>query len=556
MSGNRNAVRVWLTGIATRSSLANMSDELLRHPIHSGHLTVGALKRNKNKPVLQLGDTTLTGGQLAERISQYIQAFEALGAGTGATVGLLSLNRPEVLMIIGAGQTQGYRRVALHPLGSLDDHAYVLDDAGVTSLIIDPNPMFVERALGLLEKVPGLKQVLTIGPVPEALGDAAVDLVAEAAKHPPKPLVAADLPPDHIGGMAYTGGTTGKPKGVLGTAQSITTMTTIQLAEWEWPENPRFLMCTPLSHAGAAFFVPTIIKGGELVVLTKFDPAEVLRVIEEQKITATMLVPSMIYALMDHPDSHTRDLSSLETVYYGASAMNPVRLAEAIRRFGPIFAQYYGQSEAPMVISYLAKKDHDEKRLTSCGRPTLFARTALLGPDGVPVPQGEIGEICVSGPLLSGGYWNLPEETAKTFKGGWLHTGDMAREDSDGFWFIVDRVKDMIVTGGFNVFPREVEDVVAEHPAVAQVCVIGTPDDKWGEAVTAVIVLRPDHPCDEESVARVTVEIQSAVKERKGSVQSPKQVIVVESVPVTALGKPDKKAVRARFWEGADRAVG
>jgi len=533
-----------------------MSDELLRHPIHSGHLTVGALKRNKNKPVLQLGDTTLTGGQLAERISQYIQAFEALGAGTGATVGLLSLNRPEVLMIIGAGQTQGYRRVALHPLGSLDDHAYVLDDAGVTSLIIDPNPMFVERALGLLEKVPGLKQVLTIGPVPEALGDAAVDLVAEAAKHAPKPLVAADLPPDHIGGLAYTGGTTGKPKGVLGTAQSITTMTTIQLAEWEWPENPRFLMCTPLSHAGAAFFVPTIIKGGELVVLTKFDPAEVLRVIEEQKITATMLVPSMIYALMDHPDSHTRDLSSLETVYYGASAMNPVRLAEAIRRFGPIFAQYYGQSEAPMVISYLAKKDHDEKRLTSCGRPTLFARTALLGPDGVPVPQGEIGEICVSGPLLSGGYWNLPEETAKTFKGGWLHTGDMAREDSDGFWFIVDRVKDMIVTGGFNVFPREVEDVVAEHPAVAQVCVIGTPDDKWGEAVTAVIVLRPDHPCDEESVARVTVEIQSAVKERKGSVQSPKQVIVVESVPVTALGKPDKKAVRARFWEGADRAVG
>ena len=320
------------------SSLGRSSGELLRHPLHSGHLTVGALKRNKDKPVLFLGDTTLTGGQLAERISQYIQAFEALGAGTGAAVGLLSLNRPEVLMIIGAGQTQGYRRTALHPLGSLDDHAYVLNDAGITSLIIDPNPMFVERALGLLEKVPGLKQVLTIGPVPEALAGVAVDLNAEAAKYSPKPLVAADLPPDHIGGMAYTGGTTGKPKGVIGTVQSITTMTTIQLAEWEWPEHPKFLMCTPLSHAGAAFFVPTIVKGGEMVVLSKFDPAEVLRVIEEQKITATMLVPSMIYALMDHPDSHTRDLSSLETVYYGASAMNPVRLAEAIRRFGPIFA--------------------------------------------------------------------------------------------------------------------------------------------------------------------------------------------------------------------------
>lgn len=269
-----------------------------------------------------------------------------------------------------------------------------------------------------------------------------------------------------------------------------------------------------------------------------------------------MLVPSMLYALMDHPDSHTRDLSSLETVYYGASAINPVRLAEAIDRFGPIFAQYYGQSEAPMVITYLPKADHDEKRLTSCGRPTLFARVALLGEDGQPVPQGEPGEICVSGPLLAGGYWNKPDDTAQTFRDGWLHTGDMAREDEDGFYFIVDRVKDMIVTGGFNVFPREVEDVVAEHSAVAQVCVVGAPDEKWGEAVTAVVVLRADAARDDAAIETMTAEIQAAVKQRKGSVQSPKQVVVVDSLPLTGLGKPDKKAVRARFWEGAGRAVG
>ena len=538
------------------SSRERSSGELLRHPIHSGHLLAGALKRHKDKPLLFLGDTTLTGGQLADRITQYIQAFEALGAGTGAAVGLLSLNRPEVLMIVGAGQTQGYRRTALHPLGSLDDHAYVLSDAGVTSLIIDPNPMFTERALGLLERVGSLKQILTIGPVPDALAEVAVDLSAEAAKYSPRPLVAAEIPPDQIVGLTYTGGTTGKPKGVIMTAQTTSTMTSIQLSEWEWPENPRFLMITPLSHAGAAFFMPTVVKGGEMIVLSKFDPAEVLRVIEEQRITATMLVPSMLYALMDHPDSRTRDLSSLETVYYGASAINPVRLKEAIDRFGPIFAQYYGQSEAPMVITYLAKGEHDEKRLTSCGRPTLFARTALLGEDGKPVPQGEVGEICVSGPLLSGGYWKLPDATAETFRDGWMHTGDLAREDEDGFWFIVDRVKDMIVTGGFNVYPREVEDVVAEHQAVAQVCVIGTPDEKWGEAVTAVVVLREDAPRDQESVTAMTVEIQAAVKERKGSVQSPKQVVVVDALPLTGLGKPDKKAVRAKFWEGAGRAVG
>ena len=250
-------------------------------------------------------------------------------------------------------------------------------------------------------------------------------------------------------------------------------------------------------------------------MLPKFDPAEVLRTIEEQKITATMLVPSMLYALMDHPDSRTRDLSSLETVYYGASAINPVRLQEAIDRFGPIFAQYYGQSEAPMVISYLAKGDHDdERRLSSCGRPSAFLRTALLDEDGKPVPVGEPGEICVAGPLLAGGYWNLPDETAETFRDGWMHTGDVAREDEDGFWYIVDRTKDMIVTGGFNVFPREVEDVVAEHPAIAQVGVIGTPHEKFGEAVTAIVVLRRRRA---SSPTTVVAEIQEMVKERKGS---------------------------------------
>ena len=521
----------------------------MRTGTHNGNLMVAALKRHRERPVMHLGDVTLTGGQVAERISQYVQAFEALGAGSGTSAALLALNRPEVLFILGAGQTQGYRRTSLHPLGSADDHAYVINDAGITALVIDP--VFTERALALLDKCPELTQVLTIGPVPDELKEVGKDLVEAAASYAPKPLSAKVLPPDHIVSITYTGGTTGKPKGVIGTAQAMATMSQIQLAEWEWPENPKFLMCTPLSHAGAAFFVPTVIKGGELHVLAKFDPAEVLRTIEEQRITATMLVPSMLYALMDHPDSRTRDLSSLETVYYGASAINPVRLQEAIDRFGPIFAQYYGQSEAPMVITYLPKADHDAKRLSSCGRPSAFLRTALLGEDGQPVPVGEPGEICVSGSLLAGGYWNLPDETAETFRDGWMHTGDVAREDEDGFWFIVDRTKDMIVTGGFNVFPREVEDVVAEHPAVAQVGVIGTPHEKFGEAVTAIVVPRDGHELTDEVVA----EIQQMVKERKGSVHVPKEIIATEALPLTGLGKPDKKALRAQYWTG-ERAVG
>ncbi|MEI2670739.1 MAG: fatty-acid--CoA ligase FadD8 [Marmoricola sp.] len=527
----------------------------LREGVHLGHLLAGALKVNADNPVLEIGDQTLTGQAMADQITQYVQALEGLGAGTGTAVGLLSANRPEVLLIIGAGQTQCYRRTALHPLGSLDDHAYVLTDAGVTTLIVDTVPAFLDRARALQERVPSLTQVLTLGPA-----DFGTDLVAEAAKYAPIGLAVAEVPGDTIVSITYTGGTTGKPKGVIGTAASMAAMTQVQLAEWEWPDRPKFLMATPLSHAGAAFFVPTLMKGGQMYVVAKFDPAEVLRVIEEEKITATMLVPSMIYALMDHPDSHTRDLSSLETVYYGASAINPVRLAEAIERFGPIFAQYYGQSECPMVISYLGKQDHvidsqdpaQANRLSSCGRPSAWLRSALIGEDGQVVKPGEPGEICVAGPVLAQGYWQLPEATAETFKDGWLRTGDVAREDEAGFWYIVDRTKDMIVTGGFNVFPREVEDVVAEHPDVAQVAVIGTPDPKWGEAVTAIVVPRAGGQLSAESVA----EIQESVKTRKGSVQTPKQVISVDAIPLTALGKPDKKALRAQHWGSEGRSVG
>ncbi|MCW4354999.1 fatty-acid--CoA ligase FadD8 [Hoyosella sp. YIM 151337] len=529
-----------------------MIGDSMRQPVHLGHALVRALDRHRERPILELGDTTLTGQETAARISQYVQAFDALGMGTGAPAALLSLNRPEVLLTIGAGQILGSRRTSLHPLGSVDDHAFVLSDAGITHLIIDPVPMFVQRALELLDAVPTLSQIITFGPVPEKLKHTgARDLTECAAAYTPQHLEAATLSPDHIVSITYTGGTTGKPKGVIGTAQSILTMTQIQLAEWEWPDAPRFLICTPLSHAGAAFFAPTLIKGGSLVVLPKFDPAEVLRTIEEERITATMLVPTMLYALLDHPDSHKRDLSSLQTVYYGAAAINPVRLREAIDRFGPIFAQYYGQSEAPMAITYLAKDEHDEARLTSCGRPSAFLKTALLDADGQPVPPGSPGEICVAGPLLAAGYLNRPEATSETFRDGWLHTGDVAKADEDGFWFIVDRIKDMIVTGGFNVFPREVEDAIATHPAVAQVAVVGVADDKWGEAVTAVVVLHKSAAVQPDSEGAVIAEIKTTVRKRKGAVHEPKHVILADSLPVTPLGKPDKKALRSRLHEGA-----
>ncbi|MGX1807087.1 fatty-acid--CoA ligase FadD8 [Nocardia sp. NPDC055321] len=519
-------------------------DTRLRMPVHNGHALVSGLRRHKNRPVLTLGDTVLTGGEVLQAISRYIDAFAEHGVVSGTPIGVLALNRPEVLFTIGAGQIAGHRRTALHPIGGLDDHAYVLADAGITTLILDPLPAFVQRARELVDRVPGLNRILVLGPVPDELADVGIDLLATAEKFEPRPVQAVELRPDDVISIAYTGGTTGKPKGVIGTSQAMATMTQIQLSEWEWPKHPKFLICTPLSHAGAAFFLPVVLLGGQCIVLPRFEPGEVLRAIEEHKISSTMLVPSMLYALLDHPDSHTRDLSSLETVYYGAAAIDPNRLQEAIDRFGPIFAQYFGQSEAPMAISYLGKDEHDKARLASCGRPSTAIRVALLDKDDNVVEPGEVGEICVSGPLLAGGYLNLPEVTAETFHNGWLRTGDLARQDEDDFLFIVGRSKDMVVTGGFNVFPREVEDVVSEHPKVRNVAVVGVPDSYYGEAVTAVVVLDPETAGDAAAVETVIAEVQAAVKQRKGSVQVPKHVLLVDELPLTGLGKPDKKVIR------------
>jgi fatty-acyl-CoA synthase len=508
-------------------------------------LLVSALGRNPGKAAVHVGDQVLTGGEVAAEISRYGQALESKGLGRGSPVAVLALNRPEVLFNMGASMLVGCRSTPLHPMGSLDDHAYVLDDAGIETLVYDPE-FFGERAFELASRVPGLKNLLALGPADH--GD---DYIALASTFEPRPLVAPRVDGTDVPGLAYTGGTTGMPKGVMGSYRSGAAMTQIQMTDWEWPREPRFLMCTPLSHAGAAFFIPVLLLGGSLVVVPYFEPGLVLETIETERITATMVVPTMLYMLMDHPDFATRDLSSLETVYYGAAAMSPTRLAEAIDKLGPIFFQFYGQAESPMTICVLRRDEHDRsrpERLATCGRPVPWVHVKLLDDEGNEVAPGEPGEICVQGPLVMQGYWNKPEQTAEALAGGWLHTGDIARADAEGYYTIVDRKKDMIVSGGFNVFPREVEDVISSHPSVAAVAVIGVPDERWGEAVKAVVVPRPGAHVD-------VAELIELVKERKGSIQAPKSIDLAESIPISPLGKPDKKALRAQYWGGADRLV-
>ncbi len=525
-----------------------MTTDAIHSPPLLPDLIIDGLSRNDDKPCLHLGDTVATYKDVREQTSRFVQALQSKGLGPGSRVAIISGNRPEVLYNLSAMQIAGCCGTALHPMGSLDDHAYVLDDAEIDTLVYDAS-LFEGRAQELKDRLPGLKNFLAFGAT--EVGD---DYCALASQFEAQPLVAPDINPEDIGAIVYTGGTTGKPKGILQSYRAAAYMTMVQMLEWDWPEELRMMIATPLSHAAAAFFVPTLQKGGCIYVPAGFDPQLIFDMIKEQRITATMLVPVMIYYLMDSPAAETADLSSLETIFYGASPMNPARLREAIEKWGPIFYQFYGQSEAPMVLVNMKRADHDLSvpgRLSACGKPTPWVTVALLDEKNQAVAKGEAGEICVRGPLVMQEYYKLPEQTADAMAGGWMHTGDVGRFDEDGFLHIVDRTKDMIVTGGFNVFPREIEDIIAEHPAVAQVAVLGVPSGQWGEEVKAVVVLRPGIEASNE----LTAEITLSVKEAKGSVHAPKSIDCVEGIPLTPVGKPDKKILRAQYWAGQERAV-
>jgi fatty-acyl-CoA synthase len=325
------------------------------------------------------------------------------------------------------------------------------------------------------------------------------------------------------------------------THASLLASVMMMAAEWEWPDDLRLLAATPVSHAAGMLALPTALLGGSFHMLSGFDGDALLDYVARERISATFLVPAMIYRLLDLARAKPRDLSSLKTVFYGAAPMLPSRLAEGIELFGPVFMQLYGQSEAPTCISWLGKRQHDLKqphRLASCGVPFADIDVALLDEHGRCVAAGEVGEVCVRGPHVMAGYWKRPEETAAALAGGWLHTGDMGRFDVDGYLYLVDRKKDMIISGGFNIFPREVEDVIAALPGVAMVAVVGVPDERWGEAVTALVVPRPGQTVNADAVI-------AAVREKKGSMHAPKAVRIVDKLPLTPLGKVDKKVLRA-----------
>ncbi len=492
------------------------------------------------------GDRRVTYSELIADVRRTGRAFLALGLTKGDRVALLMSDRPELLNAYYGALWAGLAVVPLNARAGLEDHSYIVADSGAR--IVCHDAAHAERVQEIRGDVPAEFYVCVDA---DGVLDGGHDLAALLAAQdagPGRP----DVEPDDLFGIYYTGGTTGQPKGVAHSHRTFTAALISELLEIGIAEREVFAHVAPLTHASGAFVLPVLMRGGTNVVLGGFDPEKLLDAIAREHVTATMMVPTMLYVLLDHPATATADTSSLRSIVYGAAPMGRERIVQALERFGPVLVQLYGQTEAPNQLTVLSRADHAEAvasgdltPLTSCGRPVSIARVRLAAPDGTEVPQGEPGEITAQGPHIMLRYWNRPEETAETLRGGWLHTGDVATADERGFIYIVDRIKDMIISGGFNVYPKEVEQALFAHPAVRDACVIGVPDEKWGEAVKAVVVA--------EGVSGD--ELIAWVRERKGPVLTPKTVDFVDAIPLTAVGKHDKPALRSTYWAGRERAV-
>ncbi|MBP6725136.1 MAG: AMP-binding protein [Halioglobus sp.] len=370
-----------------------------------------------------------------------------------------------------------------------------------------------------------------------------------------RPEIRVDM--DDVIMLSPTGGTTGKPKGVMNTHRSCQTFIAhfMLACPYSADDRPVNLAAAPMTHTAGLLAVPCTAQGGTVVVVTKPDPALIFSAIGKHGVTEFFLPPTVIYKLLEIPGVEKIDMSSVKYLMYGAAPMSVEKLKKAIELWGPIMAGGYGQTEAPAGISNLPPDHHfirgklaPDERLSSVGRPNPLIRVEVLNDANAILPRGETGEICVRGDLVMKGYYKQPEKTAETIVDGWLHTGDVGHIDAEGYLHITDRKKDMIISGGFNVYPSEVEQVIWSHPAVQDCAVIGVPDEKWGEAVKAVVELNPGQSVTAD-------ELIALCKQKLGSVMAPKTIDFVASLPRSTVGKVLKKDLREQYWQDSGRKV-
>lgn len=495
-------------------------------------------------PCLTMGDADLSYGDV-QRISHRVaRGLQRSGIAPGDKVAVLSSNHALAFACVFGISRAGAVWCPVNPRNEASENRYVLDAFDCACVIFHSNygPMVEQMRAGL----PKLRLLVCLDqPTPFAAGyDDWLDGLGDEPLHVE--------PPDDLAMIAGTGGTTGSPKGVMLTGRNLETMSALTLMGYPFDGRPSYLALAPLTHAAGVLCLPVMALGGRVVIMPKPDLGEFLALIERHRITHTFLPPTLIYMLLQHERLATTRLDSLQCFWYGAAPISAARLEEALTKIGPVMAQLFGQTEAPMMISMMSPREHfhadgsvARARLSSAGRPGPLVQVATMDGEGRLLPTGETGEIVVRGSLVMAGYYKDPKATAEAGRFGWHHTGDIGRLDADGFLYIVDRAKDMIITGGFNVYSVEVEQALMQHPDVQDSAVIGLPDDKWGERVVAVLQLHAGRSVKPE-------DIQAFVKARIGSVKSPKQVEIWSDLPRSKVGKVLKKDIRASLLKPAE----
>lgn len=496
-------------------------------------------------PAIVYAGTTRTWSEFAERVRRAAAALRAAGLAPGDRIAVLDLNHPSCIELTLACARIGTSNAVVNFRLAPPEIVYVINDA--TARILFVGPEFAGAAEQLRSAIPGVERILPIG------GDAD-EYEAWLAAHEPDDEVYPAAPDDCFVQL-YTSGTTGFPKGAMLTHRGMLAHATNVMVDFELTGEGRVQVAMPLFHVGGtSYSLLAIAAGAQIHLLRLPDPTAILDQIENDRITHTFLVPALLAVIAGLPGVADRDFSSVQALSYGASPMPLPVLRACLKLFPGVMHQVYGMTEACGVVSSLGPEDHEnpavEHRLISAGTPTHGVRIEIRDPaTGEPVPVGEDGEIWVHTDQLMAGYWDKPDATAAAITSdGWLRSGDGGHIDADGYIYVTDRIKDMIISGGENIYPAEIERVLAEHPTVGDVAVIGVPDDRWGEVPKAVVVAAPGQTVDPDALI-------AYARENLAGFKTPKSVDVLDELPRNPTGKILKKDLRRPYWEGRDRQV-
>lgn len=496
------------------------------------------------------GDRRLTYQQANRTINSLASALRCLGGKKGDRVVIILPNSIEFVLADFATIKAGMVSVPLNRRLTPREISYITNDSEAVTFI------YHESYLSKIEEIrPELETVKNFICAGKACGDLSLsDLIATYPDTDPG--VEIDEKED-LARMSYTAGTTGKPKGAMITHSNLRTAASNLLIDRFHPgEGDTFLVTAPLNHGTGTMILSYYFKGASIAIIDQFDVQNVFEIIRREKVTAMgNLVPTMIKMLIDYPEINNYDFSSLKQINYGAAPINDVLLREALKYFGQIFVQGYGLSEAPLSNTILHKKDHVAdgppgavRRLRSVGREITNVRLKIVDEKGREAGPEEPGEIIVRGDHVMKGYWKNPQATAEKIRDGWFHTQDIGKKDAEGYVYLLDRKGDLIISGGFNVYPKEVEEVLNQHPGVEECAVIGVPHEKWGEAVKALVVAKPGAGVSEK-------ELIDFCSDKVAGYKKPKSVDFVGELPRTAFGKVSKKDLREKYWAGRERSI-